>query len=120
VFGGQVLGQALQGRLRHGRAGPHRAFAARLFSQARRFQRADRLFVDRSRDGASFTSRRVIAIQHGEQIFNMAASFQVPQPGVEHQMTNAGRAAARTAKGRPGAEEMPSHLPETARRLLCQ
>jgi acyl-CoA thioesterase-2 len=43
--------------------------------------------VDRARDGTSFTSRRVIAIQHGEQIFNMAASFQVPQQGLEHQLT---------------------------------
>ena len=43
-------------------------------------------FVDRSRDGQSFTSRRVTAIQHGEQIFNMAASFQLPQSGVEHQL----------------------------------
>jgi acyl-CoA thioesterase-2 len=41
--------------------------------------------VDRSRDGASFTARRVVAIQHGRQIFNMAASFQVPESGYEHQ-----------------------------------
>jgi acyl-CoA thioesterase-2 len=41
--------------------------------------------VDRSRDGRSFTTRRVIAVQHGRQIFNFAASFQVPEPGVEHQ-----------------------------------
>src|ERR1700753_4350383 len=33
--------------------------------------------VDRSRDGGSFTTRRVIAVQHGQQIFNLAASFQV-------------------------------------------
>jgi acyl-CoA thioesterase-2 len=41
--------------------------------------------VDRSRDGKSFTTRRVIAIQHGQQIFNLAASFQVVEPGFEHQ-----------------------------------
>jgi len=41
--------------------------------------------VDRARDGASFTTRRVIAIQNGRQIFNMAASFQQPEGGVEHQ-----------------------------------
>jgi acyl-CoA thioesterase-2 len=41
--------------------------------------------VDRSRDGQSFTTRRVIAVQHGRQIFNMAASFQVQEPGFEHQ-----------------------------------
>lgn len=41
--------------------------------------------VDRARDGRSFTTRRVTAIQHGEQIFNLAASFQVPEAGFEHQ-----------------------------------
>lgn len=41
--------------------------------------------VDRSRDGGSFTTRRVIAIQHGKQIFNMAASFHIEEKGWEHQ-----------------------------------
>ena len=41
--------------------------------------------VDRSRDGGSFTTRRVVAIQHGQQIFNLAASFQVEEQGYEHQ-----------------------------------
>src|ERR1051325_10072640 len=41
--------------------------------------------VDRSRDGGSFTTRRVIAVQHGQQIFNLAASFQVAEDGFEHQ-----------------------------------
>jgi len=41
--------------------------------------------VDRSRDGGSFTTRRVIAIQHGQQIFNLAASFMAPQEGFNHQ-----------------------------------
>jgi acyl-CoA thioesterase-2 len=41
--------------------------------------------VDRSRDGQSFTTRRVIAVQHGRQIFNMAASFQIAEPGFDHQ-----------------------------------
>ncbi|HEV2532655.1 acyl-CoA thioesterase II [Phenylobacterium sp.] len=42
--------------------------------------------VDRSRDGGSFTTRRVIAVQHGQQIFNLAASFQVREEGFEHQL----------------------------------
>ncbi|MDB5442574.1 MAG: acyl-CoA thioesterase [Phenylobacterium sp.] len=42
--------------------------------------------VDRSRDGGSFTTRRVVAIQHGQQIFNLAASFQVVEDGFEHQL----------------------------------
>ncbi|MBL8769815.1 MAG: acyl-CoA thioesterase II [Phenylobacterium sp.] len=41
--------------------------------------------VDRSRDGGSFTTRRVIAVQKGQQIFNLAASFQVDEQGYEHQ-----------------------------------
>jgi acyl-CoA thioesterase-2 len=42
--------------------------------------------VDRSRDGGSFTTRRVVAVQHGQQIFNLAASFQAPEEGFEHQV----------------------------------
>jgi acyl-CoA thioesterase-2 len=41
--------------------------------------------VDRSRDGGSFTTRRVVAIQRGQQIFNLAASFQDVEQGFEHQ-----------------------------------
>ncbi len=41
--------------------------------------------VERARDGGTFTTRRVAAIQHGEQIFNLAASFQTPEDGFEHQ-----------------------------------
>ena len=41
--------------------------------------------VDRSRDGRSFSARRVVAIQNGKQIFILAASFQTPEQGYEHQ-----------------------------------
>ncbi|SDX23779.1 acyl-CoA thioesterase-2 [Albimonas donghaensis] len=41
--------------------------------------------VDRARDGGSFTTRRVIAVQHGKQILNLAASFQVEEEGYHHQ-----------------------------------
>ena len=40
--------------------------------------------VERDRDGASFTTRRIVAIQKGRPIFNMAASFQIEEPGLEH------------------------------------
>jgi acyl-CoA thioesterase-2 len=43
--------------------------------------------VDRIRDGRSFTTRRVVAIQHGRAIFNLSASFQVVEDGFEHQTT---------------------------------
>jgi acyl-CoA thioesterase II len=42
-------------------------------------------FVDRLRDGRSFTTRRVTAIQHGRAVFNMSASFHRMEPGFEHQ-----------------------------------
>ena len=52
--------------------------------------------VERDRDGQSFTSRRVIAVQHGRPIFNMAASFQVAEAGFEHSMPMPAVAAAAT------------------------
>ncbi|HVE98598.1 MAG TPA: acyl-CoA thioesterase II [Mycobacteriales bacterium] len=42
--------------------------------------------VDRIRDGRSFTTRRVVAIQHGEAVFHLSASFHVAEPGLEHQV----------------------------------
>jgi acyl-CoA thioesterase-2 len=84
VFGGQVLAQALlaasqtvEERQAHSlhayflRAGDHTAPI--VYS------------VDRSRDGRSFSARRVVAIQHGRPIFTLAASFQVEEEGLEHQ-----------------------------------
>ena len=85
VFGGQVLGQAL-------------IAATRTVEQSRICHSLHAYFlrpgdpkvpilyeVDRSRDGHSFTARRVVAIQHGKQIFNLAASYQTPEQGYEHQ-----------------------------------
>ena len=84
VFGGQVLGQALvaAGRTVEGRV--CHSFHA-YFLRAGDPKVPILYEVDRSRDGASFTARRVVAIQHGRQIFNLAASFQVEEKGYEHQ-----------------------------------
>ena len=87
VFGGQVLGQAL--------AAAQRTVAAerRVHSLHAYFLRAGDIEapivyqVDRSRDGKSFSTRQVRAIQHGEQIFGLAASFQEPEPGLSHQLS---------------------------------
>jgi acyl-CoA thioesterase-2 len=85
VFGGQVLGQALAAASRtvEGRAvhSLHAYFLKRGDVQAPIIYE-----VDRARDGGSFSNRRVTAIQHGQQIFNMTASFQVPESGLEHQV----------------------------------
>jgi acyl-CoA thioesterase-2 len=86
VYGGQVLGQALQAAyatVDEGRV-VHSLHA--YFLRRGDFNAPIVYFVDRSRDGHSFTSRRVTAIQHGEQIFNCSASFQQPEAGFEHQL----------------------------------
>ena len=63
--------------------------------------------VDRSRDGKSFATRRVTAIQHGAQIFNMAASFQVPEDGFEHQESMPFMPAADSLPRQPFPDERP-------------
>ena len=86
VYGGQVLAQALvaaqrtvdDGRIAHSMHGyfilPGDIAAPIVY------------FVDRLRDGKSFTTRQVTAIQHGRAIFNMSLSFQVREPGPDHQL----------------------------------
>jgi len=85
VFGGQVLAQALVAATRTVESGwPCHSFHA-YFLRPGDPKVPIRYEVDRSRDGASFTARRVAAIQHGQQIFNLAASFQRVESGFEHQ-----------------------------------
>ncbi|WP_335977928.1 acyl-CoA thioesterase [Streptomyces sp. CA2R106] len=85
VFGGQVAAQAL---VAAGRTVPEERAAHSLHAYFLRpgdpgapivYQ------VDRIRDGRSFTTRRVVAIQHGQPIFHLSASFQVHEDGLEHQ-----------------------------------
>lgn len=86
VFGGQVLAQALAacGRTVAGRL-PHSLHGYFLRPGD---SRLPILFdVDRIRDGSSFTTRRVRGIQNGEPIFAMSASFQMAEPGFEHQIS---------------------------------
>src|SRR5487761_1003470 len=85
-FGGQVAGQA-------------RAAAGRTVPEDRPVHSMHAYFirpgdptvplvytVDRVRDGRSFTTRRVTAIQHGKAIFTLSASFHLPETGLEHAM----------------------------------
>jgi acyl-CoA thioesterase-2 len=85
VYGGQVLGQALKAA--YATVPPERGVHSlhAYFLRRGDFNAPIVYFVDRSRDGHSFTSRRVTAIQHGEQIFHLSASFQQPEAGFEHQ-----------------------------------
>lgn len=86
VFGGQVIGQALVAAQR---TVPQDRFVHSLHAYFMRpgdpaipilYQ------VDRLRDGSSFTTRRVLAIQHGKAIFSLSASFQIAEPGLDHQL----------------------------------
>lgn len=87
VFGGQVAGQAL-------------VAASRTVADDRDIHSLHAYFlrpgdpkipilyeVDRQRDGRSFATRRVVAIQHGRPIFNLSASFHVREEGYEHQFS---------------------------------
>ena len=85
VFGGQVLGQALVAATATVEKRTVHSLHA-YFLRPGDFNEPIVYEVDRSRDGLSFSSRRVIAIQNGQQIFNMAASFQMPEQGLEHQL----------------------------------
>lgn len=84
IFGGQVIAQAL--------AAAYRTVPDRLcHSLHAYFIRPGNpeypvvYQVDRARDGGSFTTRRIVALQNGKQIFNMSASFQVAEEGWDHQ-----------------------------------
>jgi acyl-CoA thioesterase-2 len=117
VFGGQVIGQAL-------------VAASRTVPEDRSVHSLHAYFlrpgdpsvpiiyeVDRIRDGGSFTTRRVVAIQHGRAIYSMSASFQKMEEGLEHQST---------MPDVPAPEDLPSeaelkekflaHAPEAVRR----
>jgi len=118
VFGGQVLGQALT--------------AASYTVQERRVHSLHAYFlvagdvnapivyeVEIARDGKSFSNRRVVAIQHGQPIFNMTASFQVPEEGLEH---SAPMPQVPGPEGLADVRELPADVlakvPEKMRRFL--
>lgn len=84
VFGGQVLGQALSAAAQ---TVPTERVVHSMHGYFLRLGKVDRPIVydvDRIRDGHSFTTRRVVAIQDGEAIFSMSASFQVEEGGFDH------------------------------------
>ena len=87
VFGGQVLGQALSAAQRT--TEPARAVHSlhAYFLRAGDIETPIVYEVERARDGRSFSTRRVTAIQHGERIFVMSASFQLVEQGAEHQLS---------------------------------
>jgi len=87
VFGGQVLGQSLHAAYQ---TAPEDRFAHSMhayFILGGDIHEPIRYEVDTIRDGGSFTTRRVVAWQKGRAIFNMSASFQLRQPGFNHQVS---------------------------------
>ena len=85
VFGGQVIGQALVAASRTVEGVlPHSLHAYFLLGGDPSIPIV--YDVDRIRDGKSFTTRRVVAIQHGRAIFSMSVSFHNDEPGLDHQM----------------------------------
>lgn len=84
VYGGQVLGQALAAAMQT--VPPERVAHSMhaYFLRPGDVRRPIVYDVDRIRDGGSFTTRRVVALQKGQPIFNLAASFQTPEPGFDH------------------------------------
>jgi acyl-CoA thioesterase-2 len=118
VFGGQVLGQALlaadatvEGRRAHSL---HAYFLLAGDPQAPIVYE-----VERIRDGRSFATRRVVAVQHGRAIFNMAVSFQVDEEGLDH---HAAMPDVTGPEGLPSGSELyrqiADHLPESHREAL--
>ncbi len=83
LFGGQVLSQALRAAY-HTLEGRHPHSVHAYFIRAGNAARPVLYEVDRIRDGRSFTTRRVVAIQGGEAIFSAAISFQRAEDGFEH------------------------------------
>jgi acyl-CoA thioesterase-2 len=98
VFGGQVIGQSLVAARRtvEGRH-PHSLHG--YFMRPGDPKVPIIYEVDRIRDGKSFTTRRVVAVQHGQAIFAMSASFQVDEGGFDHQAA---------MPDVPGPDELPS------------
>src|SRR5277367_5750198 len=84
VYGGQVLGQALVAATATAEDRTVHSLHA-YFLRRGDFNAPIVYEVDRALDGNHFSSRRVVAIQHGRQIFNMSASFQLAETGLDHQ-----------------------------------
>ena len=106
VFGGQVIGQALIAALRTVEDRPCHSLHGYFLRPG---DPAIPIVyeVDRIRDGRSFTTRRVVAIQRGEAIFNMSASFQIVEQGLSHQSE---------MPDVPGPDELPSEQEVAAHR----
>ena len=121
VFGGQVMAQALVAARRTVDQ-PREAHSLHgYFILPGDLSAPIVYFVDRLRDGGSFTTRRVTAIQHGRAIFNLSASFHVAEDGREHQAPMPEAPDPDTlAPELALIREMAERIPESLRPVLTQ
>jgi len=114
VFGGQVIGQALVAAQR---TVPEERLVHSLHGYFMRpgDPKVPIIYeVDRIRDGGSFTTRRVVAIQHGKAIFSMSASFQIQEPGLDYHMPMPEQPDPETLmSAKELQEKFADHAPET-------
>ena len=120
VFGGQVLGQALVAATATAEDRVVHSLHA-YFLRRGDFNSPIVYEVDRALDGKHFSSRRVVAIQHGRQIFNMSASFQTAETGLDHQISIPDVPPPESLRDLESYyREMADKLPAAARRILEQ
>jgi acyl-CoA thioesterase-2 len=121
VFGGQVFAQALVAARRtvDGEREAHSAHG--YFILPGDLKAPIVYFVDRLRDGSSFTTRRVTGIQHGHAIFNLSASFHITEEGFSHQPTMPVVPDPESlAPELSLIREMADQIPETIRPVITQ
>jgi acyl-CoA thioesterase-2 len=118
VFGGQVIGQALSAA--QNTVDDRIAHSLHAYFLRRGDVSAPIIYeVDRARDGGNFSNRRVVAIQHGRPILNLAASFQNPEEGLEHQVEMPDVPGPKGLKDLTEvAKDMLEHIPSKMRRFL--
>ena len=122
VFGGQVLGQSLSAAYQTVPEGRSAHSLHSYFLRSGDAQKPIVYNVDCIRDGKSFTTRRVVALQKGHAIFNMAVSFQTAEDGFDHQ------SSAPQVPGPQGitselelAMQVADRIPESIRgKILCK
>ena len=121
VFGGQTIAQSLVAAQRTVEPDRHVHSLHAYFMRPGDITVPIIYEVERLRDGGSFTTRRVTAIQHGHAIFSLEASFQVDEQGLEHQVA--------MPRGVPGPERLKTqrelldhaeHVPEIIRRYWAR
>jgi acyl-CoA thioesterase-2 len=121
VFGGQTIAQSLVAAQRTVEPDRHVHSLHAYFMRPGDITVPIIYEVERLRDGGSFTTRRVTAIQHGQAIFSLEASFQVDENGLEHQVPMP-RGVARPEKLKTQREllDLAEHVPENIRRYWAR